>query len=110
MKSLVVLLISTSAIAQTHIYSPKEIVTECYRQMELSICMAMPTSASINQQSTILISGVGRVSYQAYKDYVDLNNPSDPKSKKMCDLALHHMIFAPGSDHDKIARSLWTPK
>ena len=58
---------------------------------------------------TMLISGVGRVSYAAYADYMDLFNEAVPSDPAMCDLAMHYMTTQPGGDHDKIARALWTP-
>jgi hypothetical protein len=57
----------------------------------------------------MLIAGVGRVQYSAYLDYMDKYNPALPSDPAMCDLALTYMESEPGSEHDLIARALWTP-
>ncbi len=57
----------------------------------------------------MLLSGVGRVQYSAYLDYMDKYNPAMPSDPAMCDLALVKMTAEPGGDHDKVARALWQP-
>jgi len=106
MKKLIVCftLFCTSAFAQV---APIDVASECVRQMSLGICMATPDRSTPGQ--TMLIAGVGRVQYSAYIDYMDLYNPALPSDPAMCDLALTYMETAPGSDHDKVARALWTP-
>lgn len=99
-------LFCTSAFAQV---APIDVASECVRQMSMGICMATPDRASITPGQTMLIAGVGRVQYSAYLDYMDLYNPALPSDPAMCDLALTYMETAPGSDHDKVARALWTP-
>lgn len=88
--------------------SPEQVAAECMRQMSLGICMTKVDRGSVSPGQTMLLSGVGRVSYAAYLDYVELNNPKSPSDPAMCQLALRHMKQSPGSDHDKIARALWT--
>jgi hypothetical protein len=106
MKKLIVCftLFCTSAFAQV---APIDVASECVRQMAMGICMATPDRSTPGQ--TMLIAGVGRVQYSAYIDYMDLYNPALPSDPAMCDLALTYMETAPGSDHDKVARALWTP-
>ena len=108
MKQLIIslFLLSTSVFAQV---APIDVVNECIRQMSAGVCMATPDKSSIVPGQTMLISGVGRVSYSAYLDYMDLYNPSMPSDPAMCNLALTYMQNFPGSDHDLIARALWTP-
>lgn len=90
--------------------TPNAIKSECIRQMEAGICISKPTFTSSKAGQTILISGAGRVSYAAYLDYVEKYNIKSPTDTAMCDLAFFYMKTAPGSDHDKIARAMWTPE
>lgn len=89
--------------------SPMDIRAECVRQMAAGICISKPTSSNLKPRQTILLSGAGKVSYAAYLDYVEKYNIKSPTDTSMCDLAWHYMQTAPGSDHDKIARAMWTP-
>jgi hypothetical protein len=100
-------LLSTQAFAQPA--TPEQVASECIYQMEMGVCRARPDRATIAPGQTMLISGVGRVSYSAYADYMDLFNEAVPSDPAMCDLAMHYMTTQPGGDHDKIARALWTP-
>ena len=109
MKHLIALyfLICTSAFGQSA--SPSSVASECAKQMAMGVCMATPDRSSVTPGQTMLIAGMGRVQYSAYLDYMDKYNPANPSDPAMCDLALTHMTESPGSDHDKIARALWTP-
>jgi len=104
---LILALLCTQAFAQPA--TPEQVASECVRQMSMGICSARPDRSTIAPGQTMLISGVGRVSYSAYLDYMDLYNEKVPSDPAMCDLALYHMTTSPGSDHDKVARALWTP-
>jgi hypothetical protein len=108
-RGLLALCLLGGAVASALAASPEQVAAECTRQMSLGICMTKVERSSITPGQTMLLSGVGRVSYAAYLDYVDLNNPKLPTDPAMCQLALRHMTQSPGSDHDKIARALWTP-
>jgi len=109
MKKLIFILalFCTQAFAQPA--TPEQVASECISQMQIGVCRARPDRAMIAPGQTMLISGVGRVSYAAYADYMDLFNEAVPSDPAMCDLALTYMETAPGSDHDKVARALWTP-
>jgi hypothetical protein len=100
------LLFCGSAMAQV---APIEVAQECVSQMSLGICFVRPDRSQIAPGQTMLLSHVGRVNALAYQDYMDLYNEQVPTDPAMCDLALHYMTNAPGGDHDKIARALWTP-
>lgn len=89
--------------------SPADVEQECVDQMALGICRVPLDRSMIAPGQTMLLSGVGRVSMAAMADYTDLYNPLVPQDPAMCHLALHYMTTAPGGDHDKIARALWTP-
>jgi len=89
--------------------TPEQVATECERQMSTGICITRPDRSTISPGQTMLLSGFGRVSYSAYLDYLDLYNPKFPSDPAMCRLALHYMKTQPGSDHDKIARAMWSP-
>jgi hypothetical protein len=104
---LLALLATGGACAQG--ITPLQVQQECVRQMEIGICRTVPDAASIPANKTMLIAGVGRVSYAAYMDYLKLFDKKKPFDTAMCRLALHYMTTAPGTDHDKIARALWTP-
>jgi hypothetical protein len=104
---LIIALLSTQAFSQPA--TPEQVASECITQMTMGVCRARPDRAMIAPGQTMLISGVGRVSYAAYADYMDLFNEAVPTDPAMCDLAMHYMTTTPGSDHDKIARALWTP-
>lgn len=109
MKKLIIILalLSTQAFAQPA--TPEQVASECIAQMAMGVCRARPDRSMIAPGQTMLISGVGRVSYAAYADYMDLFNEAVPSDPEMCDLAMHYMTTEPGGDHDKIARALWTP-
>lgn len=109
MKKLILIfaLLCTQAFAQPA--TPEQVANECITQMTMGVCRARPDRALIAPGQTMLISGVGRVSYAAYADYMDLFNEAVPSDPAMCDLAMHYMTTQPGGDHDKIARALWTP-
>ena len=87
-----------------------ETVAECIRQMKLGVCITKNTNSSSNLDSTILISGIGRVSNKAYSEYASKVNYNNPNDFSMCYLAGKYMKNSPGSDHDKIARALWSPR
>lgn len=106
--SLVVLALFSSGFCFA-LSNPDVVVTECKRQMSAGICQTRPDRSTITPGETMLLSGVGRVSYSAYIDYMELYNSKDPTDFAMCLLAQHYMSEQPGSDHDKIARALWTP-
>lgn len=89
--------------------TPEMVSNECARQMSLDICTARPDRSQIKPGQTIIMSGVGRVSYSAYLDFMDLYNPQNPTATPMCKLALKFMKSEPNGDHAKIARALWTP-
>ena len=108
LRALAVLCCLSGSVVVAHAASPEQIAAECIRQMSLGICMTKVDRGSVAPGQTMLLSGVGRVSYAAYLDYVELNNPKSPSDPAMCQLALRHMKQSPGSDHDKIARALWT--
>lgn len=97
----------TEGLAQS--VTPEMVAKECVRQMSLGICTTRPDKSKIAPGQTIMMSGVGRVSYSAYLDYMDLYNPRDPSGTAMCKLALKYMKSEPDGDHAKIARALWTP-
>ena len=109
MKKLILILALLSAQACAQPATPEQVASECISQMTMGVCRARPDRAMIAPGQTMLISGVGRVSYAAYADYMDLFNEAVPTDPAMCDLAMHYMTATPGSDHDKIARALWTP-
>lgn len=77
--------------------------------MELGICRGVPDPSLAGPGKTMLIAGVGRVSYAAYMDYLKLFDKKNPSDTAMCRLARRYMTTSPGSDHDKIARALWSP-
>ena len=79
------------------------------RQMEMGICRSVPDVSGASAPRTVLLAGVGRVSYAAYMDYMRLYDRKNPHDTAMCRLALRYMRSEPGSDHDKIARALWSP-
>lgn len=89
--------------------TPQQVEQECVRQMEMGICRSVPDAALATPGRTMLIAGVGRVSYAAYMDYLKLYDKKKPLDTAMCHLARHYMVTEPGSDHDKIARALWSP-
>jgi hypothetical protein len=89
---------------------PEKVAAECVRQMSLGICTTRPDKSKIAPGQTIMMSGVGRVSYSAYLDFMNLYDPKHPEETAMCKLALKYMKSEPGGDHDKIARALWTPR
>jgi hypothetical protein len=101
-------LIFTHACAQAA--TPQEVFSECKTQMALGVCITRQEKSTIAPTQTMLISGVGRVSYSAYLDYFNLYNEKNPSDPAMCELALQYMTLEPGGDHDKVARALWTPK
>ena len=101
-----VMLCSSAAMAQA---TPVQVSQECIRQMSLGICMPIPDRSILAPGAARLFSGLGRLDAFAYQDYADLYNPITPTDPAMCELALYKMSNAPGSDHDKIARALWTP-
>lgn len=103
----ILLLLASNAFAQPA--TPEAVASECMRQMAMGICSTRPDRSTITPGQTMLISGVGRVSYSAYMDYMDLFNEAVPSDPAMCDLAMTMMTTKPGSDHDLIARALWTP-
>jgi hypothetical protein len=109
MKKLILILALLCSHAFAQLATPEQVVSECISQMQMGVCRARPDRAMIAPGQTMLISGVGRVSYAAYADYMDLFNEAVPSDPEMCDLAMHYMTTTPGSDHDKIARALWTP-
>lgn len=98
---------SASALAQG--VTPQQVEQECVRQMEAGICRGVPDPALATPGRTMLIAGVGRVSGAAYMDYLKLWDKKKPMDTAMCRLARHYMTTEPGSDHDKIARALWSP-
>jgi hypothetical protein len=106
--SLVVLALFSSGFCFA-LSNPDEVTAECKRQMSAGICLTRPDRSAVTPGETMLLSGVGRVSYSAYMDYMELYNSKDPTDSAMCQLAQQYMNEWPGSDHDKIARSLWTP-
>jgi hypothetical protein len=89
--------------------APEDVAAECVKQMAMGICTTKPDRSAVARGQTMLISGVGRVAYSAYLDYMDLYNSKNPSDPAMCKLALRYMVTQPGGDHDKIARALWTP-
>ena len=110
MKNIIIslaIMCSGAAMAQA---TPVQVTQECIRQMSLGICMTIPDRSILAPGATLLFSGLGRLDAFAYQDYADLYNPVTPTDPAMCELALYKMSNAPGSDHDKIARALWTPK
>lgn len=109
MKYLIAILSLAGAAAFAQTVSPASVASECAKQMAMGVCMATPDRSSVTPGQTMLIAGMGRVQYSAYLDYMDKYNPANPSDPAMCDLALTHMTASPGSDHDKIARALWTP-
>lgn len=95
--------------AQAQGVTPLQVEQECVRQMEIGICRSVPDPAVSAPGRTMLIAGVGRVSWAAYMDYLKLYDKKRPSDTAMCRLARHYMTTEPGSDHDKIARALWSP-
>lgn len=89
--------------------TPEQIATECKNQMSLGICLTKREKSTIEKGATMILSGIGKVSMQAYYDYVTMYDVKNPQDNSMCNLALFYMKNSPGSDHDKIARALWTP-
>jgi hypothetical protein len=87
--------------------TPEQVASECKRQMSMGICMTRPDGPTVIPGQAMMLSGVGKVSYSAYMDYIDLYNPKNPADSTMCDLAKHYMSTAPNSDHSKIAVALW---
>lgn len=104
------LLLTHISSAQLQLVEPKKVAAECMRQMTLGICYAKPDRTKLQPGQTLLLSGAGRVSASAYLDYLDLYNPEKPGDPAMCVRALKYMTEAPGSEHDKIARAMWTPR
>jgi hypothetical protein len=102
-----VLCAAGSALAQG--VTPLQVEQECVRQMEMGICRGVLDPALAAPGRTMLIAGVGRVSYAAYMDYLKLYDKKKPMDTAMCHLARRYMTTEPGSDHDKIARALWSP-
>ena len=97
-------------LVQAQQASPEAVAKECVRQMSLGICTTRPDKSKIAPGQSIIMSGVGRVSYSAYLDFMNLYNEKKPEEAAMCKLAYKYMKTEPGGDHDKIARALWTPK
>lgn len=94
--------------AQTAL-TPGKVSAECVRQMSLGICMVRPDRSKLTPGETMHIAGVRDVPMAAVADYMDLYDETSPTNPAMCDLALQYMTTEPGSDHDVIARALWTP-
>lgn len=90
--------------------TPRAVASECVRQMESGLCLSRPEESSSSRNEDFILSGVGVVRYSAYREYLDLYDIKRPTDTAMCDLAYKKMITQPGSDYDKIARALWTPK
>lgn len=97
-------------ISNAQLADPRRVAAECMRQMSLGICYAKPDKSKFKPGQTLLLSGAGRVSVSAYMDYLNLYNPKNPNDPAMCAKALKYMNEEPGSEHDKIARAMWTPQ
>ena len=87
---------------------PQAVASECFRQMQAGVCAVKP-DPNASYPETMVIAGVGQVSFSAYLDYLRLYNETVPTDPAMCALALEKMTTEPGGDHDKIARAKWTP-
>jgi hypothetical protein len=110
MKNLYILLLGIFGFCQTaHSITPRQVEIECERQMSMGICFTRVERSTISPEKTMVISGAGRVLYTAYLDYIDKYDANNPKDFSMCRLALYYMVKKPGSDHDKIARAMWSP-
>lgn len=107
LSALAVGMVSTALCAE--VIAPEVVAAECVRQMQIGVCISRPDQSKAAAGRTMILNGAGRVSYAAYADYANKFNILNPNDTSMCQLALFYMKKTPGSDHDKIARAMWTP-
>lgn len=110
MKKLILTLVLALTINSAHaLASPAEVLARCVEVMYDDTCGAIP--ANVDPSRTFTVVGKGRVAPGAFGDYMAAYGPkvNGIPNTAMCQLAMQHMTLAPGSDHDVVARQLWTP-